>query len=331
MKMKSMVLLCLAIGCGLVAMLGVQRAMSGDGGAEEELVVSVLVAKTEINPGVRLEDGVNVTWKDLPASAVPKDAVTKPEEFANRALRMAAITGDTILVPKLGEEGVFSASSEIPEGMRVCSVSVDATKTHSGLIQPGDRVDVLVTYSSRSQRGMAKKTKTVLEYIAVFAADNRRLNAVSDSGEAIQAKNISLLVDPDQAQLLMLAQNKGMLHLAMRNREDATAAKPSQISDDIFDDIETSMGSFDETGEESSDGENQRPMSIEEALKQEMKKQQKPEPEPVAAVEPVAEPAADAKPTWKIDIYAGEEHRVDEVELPETTSTNPETPKVSAS
>ena len=33
MKMKSLVLLAMAIGCGLVAMLGVRQVLSGDKGA----------------------------------------------------------------------------------------------------------------------------------------------------------------------------------------------------------------------------------------------------------------------------------------------------------
>ena len=46
------------------------------------------------------------------------------------------------MVAKLNEKGVFGGSSEIPKGMRVATVPVTVTETHSGLILPGDRVDV---------------------------------------------------------------------------------------------------------------------------------------------------------------------------------------------
>jgi pilus assembly protein CpaB len=79
MKIKSVLLLAVALGCGLVAMLGVQQALSGnkedDGG-----VTRVLVATTEINPGTRLDE-TNSIFKEWPANAIPQGAVTSSEEI----------------------------------------------------------------------------------------------------------------------------------------------------------------------------------------------------------------------------------------------------------
>jgi pilus assembly protein CpaB len=117
--------------------------------------------------------------------------------------------------------------------MRVATVPVTVTKTHSGLILPGDRVDVVVTYTvahnmpgqMNSQFGEIKKAKTILQYIEVFATDNIRQSAVPN-GESkdVAAKNISLLVNPDQYVLLMLAESKGQLSLALRHRGDDSRA-----------------------------------------------------------------------------------------------------------
>ncbi len=76
MKMKSLVLLAMAIGCGLVAMLGVRQVLSGDKGAAVE-TVKVLVAVTGIMPGQPLDD-TNVAFKDWPKDKVPQGAVTTP-------------------------------------------------------------------------------------------------------------------------------------------------------------------------------------------------------------------------------------------------------------
>ena len=56
MKMKSLVLLAMAIGCGLVAMLGVRQVLSGDKGPAVE-TAKVLVAVTNIMPGQPLVFG----------------------------------------------------------------------------------------------------------------------------------------------------------------------------------------------------------------------------------------------------------------------------------
>ena len=53
MKTKSMVLLAMALGCGLVAMLGVQQILSGEQKVKD--TVPVLVAKQEIGAGVKLD------------------------------------------------------------------------------------------------------------------------------------------------------------------------------------------------------------------------------------------------------------------------------------
>jgi pilus assembly protein CpaB len=130
MKFKSVVLLAVAIGCGLVAMLGVQQVMSGDKSAETKMI-KALVAIEEIAPGLPLDE-TNVAFKELPEDLVPSGAVTKKEQFEERALKRGAFPGDVITKAKLDENLI--ASYEIPEGMRVVTVSVNLTKTHSGLM-----------------------------------------------------------------------------------------------------------------------------------------------------------------------------------------------------
>lgn len=180
MKMKSLVLLAMAIGCGLVAMLGVQQVLSGDKKPPVE-TGKVLVAITNIMPGQPLDDA-NVAFKAWDQNDIPQGAVTKSEEYQDRSLRVSAFPNEPIMIAKLNERGVFGGSSEIPKGMRVATVPVTVTETHSGLILPGDRVDIVATYTvarhlagqMNSQAGEIKKAKTILQYIEVFATDNIR-------------------------------------------------------------------------------------------------------------------------------------------------------------
>jgi pilus assembly protein CpaB len=292
--MKSMVLLALAVGCGLVAMLGVKQVMSKKKGAAEADLVTVLVATTDIPPGIPLNES-NVAFKKVPRDLVPPGAVTKPEEYADRSLRVAAVANETIFSAKLNEPGMFGASCEIEPGMRVVSVAVDATKTHSGLMQPGDRVDVLVTYKVRNDSGMINKTKTVLEYIKVFATDNRRATVVqSDEEGDYQAKNISLLVDPEQANLLMLAESKGKIHLALRNEKDTATADAAAVDDEFFEDTAASMGAEDKT--EPHDPFADAAQDIHAAIQQEQEVQEK-------------------GPSWQVQIFAGADQVLEEIDL----------------
>ena len=308
MKIKSLVLVSVAIGCGLVAMLGVQQVLSNNESQGEEQG-RVLVAATEISPNIRLDD-TNTVFKQYPLSMIREGAVTKDEEFEIRGLRLSAVSGEVIMLAKLGQKGVFGASNDIPDGMRVVTVSVDLTKTHSGLIMPSDRVDILVTYKTRKEgQGMVTKTKTVLEFVKVFATDSIRHNEIAGSEAAeINAKNISLLVTPEQANLLMLVESKGKLHLALRPKFDDTPANAPSFTDVQFDEEDTLIGEGDED-ESAQAGDDQD-------VKTFLENQSK---EPIAS-KPVAEEKQPETPKWQIVIFAGDERRVEEVDLPQETA-----------
>lgn len=291
MKTKSLVLLAMALGCGFVAMLGVQQIMSGEKAPPIE-TVSVLVARQEIEPGMKLEES-QVSFESLPREAVPPGAVTEAAQYEDRALKSRAYPGDVILQAKLGEKGQYGASTSIRPGLRVVTVPVNMTTVHSGMIRPGDRVDVLVTYSIRRPgRNETQRTKTVLEFIEVFAIDRMREAEGSDSSKGAKVENLSVLVTPEQAHLLMLASSKGKLQMALRNSADTEQANVSAIDDKIFDDAKASLGP-----EDSSDT--------------------KPAAAPPAPVKEVVEvPVEPEEDVWAIEIFEGETRRVETIKLP---------------
>jgi pilus assembly protein CpaB len=319
MKMKSLILLAMAIGCGLVAMLGVQQVLSGDKKPSAE-TGRVLVAITTIMPGVPLDD-TNVAFKEWDRKDIPTGAVTRPDEFQERSLRVSATPNEPIMLAKLNEKGVFGGSSEIPKGMRVATVPVTVTETHSGLILPGDRVDVVVTYTvphnmpgqMNSQYGEIKKAKTILQYIEVFATDNIRQSAVPN-GETkeVAAKNISLLVNPDQYVLLMLAKSKGQISLALRHRGDDSEAKASEIDETVFEHLKVSRGPNDK--KDGDDGKS----AVRDSLETEQVKVAEVQPKPQAKPEPVKE-----KPSWVLRVFDGDKLREEQVQLPEEPDTAP--------
>jgi pilus assembly protein CpaB len=327
MKFKTVVLLAVAVGCGLVAMLGVQQ-LTKKGGSEEEYA-QILFAATEITSGTMLDES-NVTFKRWPKDQVPEGAVITPEQYEQRSIRGNVVPGEMILLAKLSEKGVWGASADIPEGMRVVTVPVDLTKSHSGLIQAGDRVDVMVTYKSRNEGGMGTRTRTFLEAIKVFATDSRRASEVTKEGEEVKAKNISLLVTPEQANLVMLATNKGQIHLALRHKGDTTVANTASIGDYIFEDgdalanvgdMHDDLSGADSLESTGADSEPEPVDAVRSALQMELNRQI--EQQPTAATATTAE-AAPEKKTWKIQIYAGNTLRVEEIELPADEQPSPD-------
>ncbi len=238
MRGKSLLAFAMAIGCGLVAMVGVQQVLSKQNVDPDADKVAVFVAATEILPGQTLDMNMLERRKFLKGS-VPKEAVIDPKQLEKRALTCKVMPGDIIRSDKLGAEGKTGASISIPTGLRVISVATNTTQAHSGMIQPGDRVDVMVTYKVQPPSGGGREypeTKTILGYIQVFATDAvRDVAAAGDASKAVAAmKNVSLLVTPDQAQILMMAQSVGELCLSLRNAGDVKDVETSNLTPDEF-------------------------------------------------------------------------------------------------
>lgn len=296
MKFKTVILLAVAVGCGLVAMLGVQQVLSGDRpDTAPKDVARVLVATADIAPGVRLTEE-NCALRDWPRDAVPPGAVTTPEEYERRALLVRAVPGEIIMLAKLGEENAFGAASAIPPGMRVVTVPVDMSQNISGLLLPGDRVDILATYRTKraGDGGYTTSTKTVLENVQVFATDNRRDVAASGSEPSeISAKNVSFLVSPDEANQLKLAESMGKLHMALRPKGDDSVVQAREARDEAYEKPE---------------------------------QQPKPEPPVVAAVPQAPQPVE--KPKWVVEVYAGEKKTIHEFELPDEHKDENGAPRV---
>lgn len=299
MKTKSIVLLAMALGCGLVAMLGVQQILSGEQKTKD--TVPVLVAKQEIGAGMKLE-AAQVAFEDWPRENVPPGAVTSSSQYEERALKVRAYPGDVVLQAKLGEKGEYGASTTIHKGLRVVTVPVNMTSVHSGMIRPGDRVDVLCTYSIRRPNSVeVSRTKTVLEFIEVFAIDRLREGEGSESSKGAKAENLSVLVTPEQAHILMLASSKGKLQMALRNGEDKEHAQVATVDDRIFDESQSSMGT---------DKADEPKKAVEEKKVREAEFKQF-----LQAANPAGQSAAEEE-VWAIEIFEGDTKRVETIKRP---------------
>ena len=310
MKVKSIVFLAGAICCGLVAMMGVQQAMSGN--EETTQTVNVLVATVDIRSGTKLDE-TNSVFKPMPQE-LAEGAIVSREQCEDRALKIRAVAGQTILMGQLGEPGVDGVASQIPKGMRVVTVPVTATTSHSGQILPGHRVDVVCNYRVRSDKGSNQKTSIILQYVKVFAADSLRDASDADVQE-VASKNVSLLVTPKQANVLLQAKSMGTLFLTMRSTNDDEEVDNLMIDEKGFDGFDTGIVKTEEDDEEKPVQAEAEPESVGDQLMAEMERKpiRKPDPEPEP--EEVVEPE---EPKWRITIYEGDERRDEFVSMPES-------------
>lgn len=331
MKPKTLILLAFASICGVVAMLGVRKALNQK--APEVETASVLVASVELGMSAKLDE-TSAEFKQVPVDSIPEGAITDWKECKDRTLKVPVLPGDWITTTKLNAEGTFGVVGQIPDGMRVVSVPVNQTTSHSGMMFPGNRVDVMLTYRTRDETGQQiQMTRTVLQRIEIFAVDKNVDGAKANLNE-LNARNVSVLVTRKDAHTLLLAQAKGDLHLALRSNTDLTEVTEGVLTADALErgnmnqmdrssKMERLRDQFDMEEPQSGD---RNPEDLEAFIAEAaqegpegetLEPQAQPEPEPVVVA------AVPAKPTWKMTIYKGREATVHNIEIEESAAVTP--------
>ncbi|GIX03048.1 MAG: hypothetical protein KatS3mg113_0054 [Planctomycetaceae bacterium] len=311
MKSKhSLMLLGVATTCGLVAMVGVQQLMARQQAGKADQVM-ILVARQVIEPGVRLTPEM-VAFKPFPRTHVPEGAIMQASQYEDRALKSRAYPGQVILQAQLGEKGQFGNSMEIPPGMRLVTLKVDPTMIHSGIMKPGDRVDVILTYQiPRRGGGRDTRTRTVLQYLQVYAMGAytmKREPSEKETQALKDVKGVTLLVTPVQAQILKFAESKGDLHLTLRSSLDT---EPVLVEGTDEEQLERLQRELSEEGEEhlkiaSQQDTTEIPPAV-------------PADTPSTLTDPshgfeTPPPSVGPKSVWKVEVYQGQECKVYEFE-----------------
>lgn len=198
-------------------------ATKADSGNQKDLVVAVkaLAIGTTIK-------SADVKLTKVPVEQFPKNAFSKVEEVLDRPIISNILQDEAILDGRLGQRGASGLSPLVPEGMRAVSVRVTDDTAVSGFVQPGMRVDVLVT--GRPPSGGDVVTRTVLQNILVLTAGTQI--QADARGQAVQAPTVTVVVSPEEAEVLTLAGNEGRIKLVLRNGADTkeTATPGTNIS-----------------------------------------------------------------------------------------------------
>src|SRR4051812_3354065 len=203
---------------------------------------SVLVAARNLTPGTLLREA-DVRWEGWALSDVPDGYLMRGRDKEDAGLgsvvRRSFVAGEPLLSGQMvapGERGFLAAV--LTPGMRAVAVAVDAVSAASGLIWPGDRVDVILTQTFREGDTDPRKAvgETFLRDIRVLSID-QRLGEAMDSQAVPEAKaprTVTLEVTQRQAEMMKVAAGLGSLALSLRSLgadEEAASLKPTWAAD----------------------------------------------------------------------------------------------------
>jgi pilus assembly protein CpaB len=183
--------------------------------------VVVAAADMDIGAEVRREDIRMIDW---PASSLPANVITDPQEVIGRGLVLPVIQNEPILPMKLASKEAGSGLPPvIPPGLRAVSVRVNEVIGVAGYVVPGTRVDVVATVSpTQNQQDMT--SKVILTDVAVLAAGTK-IERDTEKDKPVAVNVVTLLVSPDESERLTLAANEGKIQLALRNPLDRESPK----------------------------------------------------------------------------------------------------------
>lgn len=188
----------------------------------------VLAAARDLPVGTLLEEGdvielglepetvrsAHIALSDLDADKVPYGHVVREEIDSGAPLTWSALVG-----PR--QRGFLAAV--LKPGTRAITIRLGPGTRHSGLVDPGNRVDVVLTAASQSGNGqLSVVARTILEDVRVLAIDRWIGSAAPGSpaeGGEVQRSEIvtaTLEVLPEQTGLLALGEHEGELALAVR-------------------------------------------------------------------------------------------------------------------
>jgi pilus assembly protein CpaB len=232
---RIIVLLVAVVAAGATAMYarswieGQQNNVAAVAAPAAEEIYEVLVADANLPAGTFLKPQ-HLRWQRWPTDDVPETYVLKgarsQDVMVGAVVRRGIAEGFPITdgsVVKPGDRGFLAAV--LAPGMRAVSLPVNATSSNSGLVFPGDRVDLILTQTLQAADGATTRrvSETVLRDIRIIAMGSEISDAVGEDKNHEKAKTATFEVEPRVAEKVALLGELGKLSLSLRSLAKADA------------------------------------------------------------------------------------------------------------
>jgi pilus assembly protein CpaB len=191
----------------------------------------VVVAAEAIPVGTLLEERHlrTIAW---PARNPVTGGVANPKELVGRGVIAPIGVNEPVTLTKVaGADAGGGLPPIIPSGMRAISVRVNEVIGVAGFVVPGTRVDIVVTLGKQRDEGQDQTmTRTVVSNVQVLTAGTKfDQEAARKDKKPVQTSVVTLMVTPEDAEKIALAQNEGKLTLALRNPLDVAPTETKGV------------------------------------------------------------------------------------------------------
>jgi len=176
----------------------------------------------------QMSGGEILTEKDMqilkwPESVPLQGAYEHSSDLVGKALLYPLAAGQPILMQQVSISNANTGlAARIPNGMRALSLKSDQIVGVAGYLLPGTHVDVLVTLHNQVE----PITSPVLQNVQILTAGQKM--QPDPDGKASPVDVVTLLVNPEDAEKVVLASTQGTVHFVLRNGSDRQTAGPSE-------------------------------------------------------------------------------------------------------
>lgn len=220
---------------------------------EQTEITKVLVANENIPLGTRLTAD-HLAWTDWPKESLRPSLITDEEsgadpiaELQGAIVKSEIFEGEPINNAKIvraGDSGVLAAM--LKPGMRAVTTRISVETAAGGFIQPGDRVDILLTeqFNIRNGNNATERTTGIVRdevHIANIIFENVQVLAIDQTyatdpeGEAyVIGSTATFELSPEDAVLLQEAQSAGEISLILRGLNASRARARSAAQTTIY-------------------------------------------------------------------------------------------------
>ena len=212
----------LAIGAGwltLSYLSSLQRQTNANSAPRDIVVAAVdIPARVTITPQM-------LTHIQRPTSAVDPNALMDPRQAVGALTLITIPAGSGIPSAMIGHPSDVGLPVRLKAGMRAVSVQIDKVKGVSGLIEPGDYVDVIADPPKAAAE--PPPASAILRGVRVLAiGDSLENSSATPSPQEASSTTVTLEVTPKQADLLVMADLNTTLRLALRSPKEPLNSQP---------------------------------------------------------------------------------------------------------
>jgi pilus assembly protein CpaB len=228
MKSKTMILMVVAVGCGLVASFLTSRLLAERNNNAGPVMEKYLVAKKNLQIGTVIKEPEKFfVEKDFAESSAPRKGFKSFEEIRNLKLSKPVSEDAPLTKDDLLDTNATTFTVQIPTGHEAVGIRVNPELIAGGFVAPMDKVDVIWTFN----KGGDSQSQIILQNMLVLATDTE--DGRPDDKRAKLASTVTLAAKPDEAQKLSLAAHQGELRLSLRKLGDDTqlVVRPTKLAD----------------------------------------------------------------------------------------------------